>query len=274
MNILIVSPELNGEIPEQLKRLGIETKNRLIWTSVNQPPPKTSQYALALYCIFSEQQTDEIVTSGIKGILANDPGLPIIVLSAKPNAYQARATLLAGAVDYLQMGQIGDEFPIRNSIQEQKRETIMATPPTILIIENNETFAKALQKYLRSEKLGHIEFATSLGNARKQLTTLHPQLMIVDLAMEKPDDALDIGDDYSGVEFARDEFIEIPKIVLTGMPVENLTEKVRVLLRRNPGSGKRAVIDLFFKQDAYKDAFIEKIKEVIETHTSSTKQSG
>lgn len=112
--------------------------------------------------------------------------------------------------------------------------------PLILIIDNHKGFLDSIARFFRRHGYG-VYTAASLGEAREMISTTWVHLLIVDIRMRNDEDELD----ESGLIWARDEFRQMTKIILTRAKNH---EYVRHALRPYP-DGQPPKLDYVIKDE-------------------------
>lgn len=124
----------------------------------------------------------------------------------------------------------------------------------ILIIDNHKGFLDSIARFFRRHGYGVLT-ASSLGEARELLSNTWVHLLIVDIRMRNDEDELD----ESGLIWARDEFRQMTKIILTRAKNH---EYVRRALRAYP-DGTPPKLDYVIKDEG-EDVWLRTVKRAFD----------
>ncbi len=140
----------------------------------------------------------------------------------------------------------------------------LASPPTILLADNNDVFRKTRGDFLQEEGY-EVVMASSPAEAIELVAQGGIDLAILDVRLEEDDNELD----FSGLDVARALPSLMPFIVATNHPTTEIVKKsLRPYL-----NGHRWAAEFIDKHDP-EDTFLEVVKRILPLPFSTTEPSG
>lgn len=136
------------------------------------------------------------------------PGVRVVLATAAPSWEQARAAYRAGAAEVIEKSLQSDEI-VRRLIS-----------PRVLLVDNKSDFLETQAEFLRDAGWT-VLVAESSDEAETKMKDEELDLAFLDIRMADDTDEMD----QSGLKLAKRANPEVPKVLLTGFPSIEVTQK-------------------------------------------------
>jgi len=173
-------------------------------------------------CVIMDVQLEEM--EGYKAVpilKAIDPKLPVIITAAQ-NTRELEIKVRQQDIFYYYIKSFDIEelkLAVRSAKRETEKETKKESLPKVLIIDDDQDFIRSIENILEERQAYDVYFAFDKDQAIASIETQKPDLILLDIMMEKYDNGFTL---FSNLK-RNPEYQKIPILFTTAMNEEEIS---------------------------------------------------